>query len=67
MKSMTATIQQVSLEAAFDVVASLKEKTESNPASNQVFKGIHPALGAIYVVILSYGGALILPIAIHSC
>lgn len=55
--------QEVSLEKAYNLASQLREKEEHHFDSAEVFKGNHPEFGPVYIVIQSYGGALILPIA----
>lgn len=66
VKKAMREMSEVSVEKAFDVVADLKDKIERNPVSAQIFYGLHPSLGQVYVIIQAFGGALILPFANHA-
>ena len=58
--------REVSLEYAFDLIGELRDKQDKDFKSAQVVQGIHPILGAIYIIIQAFGGALILPFAFHT-
>lgn len=60
------TITEVSHERAFDLVGELENKVEKDFTSAQTFKGLHPVLGWIYVIIQAFGGALILPFVFQA-
>lgn len=59
-------IDEVSIEAAYDIAATLTEVTRVTANGLLIIKGISPQHGSIYVIIPPFGDALLLPFAIQS-
>jgi hypothetical protein len=66
MPAFKSSIQELTIERAYELAAELDECSRTDTEAATVFRGVHAKHGAVYITIPIAGDALLLPTEFHA-